>query len=42
MTISETKNGYVAPDVELIVATVEQGFVLSNLENPEEKDPMDW
>lgn len=42
MTITKTKNGYVAPDVELIEAIVEQGFALSNLENPEEKDPMDW
>lgn len=42
MTFNTTQNGYSAPEVEVIVATVEQGFSMSNLENPEEKDPMDW
>ena len=42
MAITKSQNHYSAPEVEVIVTTVEQGFSLSNLENPGEKDPMEW
>ena len=33
---------YLAPEFEVLDIEVEQGFALSNLENPEEKPEMDW
>lgn len=42
MANTKSQNHYSAPEVEVIVATVEQGFSSSNLENPGEKDPMEW
>ena len=35
-------NSYLAPDFEVVAIAVEQGFALSNLENPVEKPEMDW
>lgn len=33
---------YLAPEFEVLDIEVEQGFSLSNLENPEENPEMDW
>ena len=33
---------YLAPELEVLDVKIEQGFALSNLENPEEKPEMDW
>ena len=33
---------YLAPEFEVLDVEIEQGFALSNLENPEEKPEMDW
>ena len=33
---------YLAPEFEVMDVKIEQGFALSNLENPEEKPEMDW
>lgn len=40
----ETNNykHYLAPEFEVITIDVEQGFALSNLENPVEKPEMNW
>lgn len=35
-------NSYLAPELEVFAVEVEQGFTVSNLENPEEKPEMDW
>lgn len=38
-----TKNDYLAPELEVLEAIVEQGFGGSNMENiGEEKDPVGW
>ena len=35
--------GYLAPEIEMLETSVEQGFSGSNLENiGEEKDPVGW
>ena len=36
------KVAYEAPEIELIVVSVEKGFEDSNVENPSEEDPTDW
>lgn len=33
---------YLAPNVEVVTIAVEQGFALSNLEDPKENPEMDW
>ena len=33
---------YLAPEFEVLDIEVEQGFALSNLENPDEIPDMDW
>ena len=33
---------YLAPEFEVVAIEVEQGFALSNLEDPEENPEMDW
>ena len=33
---------YIAPEFEVVAVEVEQGFSLSNLENPEERPEQDW
>lgn len=33
---------YLAPEFEVVEIEVEQGFALSNLENPEEKPEQGW
>lgn len=33
---------YLAPEVEVLDIEVEQGFALSNLENPVEKPEQNW
>ena len=33
---------YLAPEFEVVAVEVEQGFSLSNLENPEERPEQDW
>ena len=33
---------YLAPEFEVMAIEVEQGFALSNLENPTEKPEQDW
>ena len=33
---------YFAPEFEVVAVEVEQGFSLSNLENPEERPEQDW
>ena len=40
--MTQTKQHYLAPELEELDIAVEQGFALSNLENPEEKPEMDW
>ena len=41
MTQTEQQH-YLAPEFEVLDVEIEQGFALSNLENPEEKPEMDW
>ena len=33
---------YLAPEFEVVAVEVEQGFSLSNLENPEERPEQGW
>ena len=33
---------YLAPEFDIVAIEVEQGFSLSNLENPEERPEQDW
>ena len=33
---------YLAPEFEIVAVEVEQGFSLSNLENPEERPEQGW
>ena len=33
---------YLAPEFEVVAVEVEQGFALSNFENPEERPEQDW
>ena len=42
MLMTQTKQHYLAPEFEVLDIKVEQGFSLSNLENPEENLEMDW
>lgn len=36
-------DGYLVPEIEVIIVCVEQGFAQSNMENIEdEKDPIEW
>ena len=40
--MAQTKQHYLAPELEVLNVKIEQGFALSNLENPEEKPEQDW
>ena len=40
--IHTKQDEYLAPELEVMDVKIEQGFALSNLENPEEKPEMDW
>ena len=43
MLMKHTKQDeYLAPEFEVVAVEVEQGFSLSNLENPEERPEQDW
>ena len=41
MTQTEQQH-YLAPEFEVVAVEVEQGFSLSNLENPEERPEQGW
>ena len=40
--MTQTKQHYLAPEFEVLDIKVEQGFALSNLEDPKENPEMDW
>ena len=40
--IHTKQDEYLAPEFEVVAIEVEQGFALSNLENPTEKPEQDW
>ena len=43
MLMKHTKQEkYLAPEFEVVAVEVEQGFSLSNLENPEERPEQGW
>ena len=42
MLMTQTKQHYLAPEFEVLDIEVEQGFALSNLEDPEENPEIDW
>ena len=42
MPFEDVNERYMAPNVEVVECNVECGFVMSNLEDPEENDVMDW
>ena len=43
MLMKHTKQEeYLAPEFEIMAVEVEQGFSLSNLENPEERPEQGW
>lgn len=39
--MSHQKESYIAPDIDLLVVSVEQGFA-NSMEDPYEDEEMDW
>lgn len=39
--MSHKKESYIAPDIDLLVVSVEQGFA-NSMEDPYEDEEMDW
>ena len=42
MLMTQTKQHYLAPEFEVLDIEVEQGFALSNLEDPKENPEQEW